>query len=162
MVSTMYQNLPQPKQNRVEAALLKEFSDHSLATAQVARIVKDAGIARGAFYHYFSDLEDAYLYLFGQVMAVVHQHVPRSGDMYQATADFITGVVDSQYHDLLRQHYAHNAAMLPSHQPTTNLSSVAWAQMTLCHETIRLALIDPAHQSQHLANLKQALAKLSD
>ncbi|QFQ91078.1 TetR/AcrR family transcriptional regulator [Lacticaseibacillus manihotivorans] len=162
MVSTMYQNLPQAKQERVEAALLKEFSTHALADAQVARIVSTANIARGAFYHYFSDLQDAYLYLFGQVMQAVHRNVPKSGDMYQATADFVNGAVDSEYHDLLRQHFAHNAAMLPSHQPTVDLPPIAWAQMTLCHETIRLSLIDSEHKAQHLANLKHALAKLAE
>ena len=162
MVSTMYQNLPQAKKDRVEAALLQEFSAHSLAEAQVSRIVSEANIARGAFYHYFSDLQDAYLYLFGQVMQIVHRNVPKSGDMYQATADFVNGAVDSEYHDFLRQHFAHNAAMLPSHQPAVDLTPTAWAQMTLCHETIRLGLIDAEHKAQHLANLQQALAKLSE
>lgn len=161
MVSKMYQNLPQAKQDRVEAALLAEFSAHPLAQAQVARIVSAAGIARGAFYHYFSDLQDAYMYLFGQVMQVVHRHVPQAGNSYDATAAFVNGAVDSQYHDFLRQHFAHNAAMLPTHQPTGDLDPLAWAQMTLCHETIRLSLIDPAHKAQHLADLKQALAKLA-
>lgn len=162
MVSTMYQNLSPAKQARIEAALLKEFSAHTLAQAQVARIVSDAEIARGAFYHYFSDLQDAYLYLFGQVMQVVHRDVPKSGEMYQATADFVNGVVNSQYQDFLRQHFVHNAAMLPRQTPTIALPATAWAQMTLCHETIRLSLIDPEHREQHLANLKQALAKLAE
>lgn len=56
MPSSTFTNLPDEKRQRIEAALLNEFSNHTLATAQVARIVKDAQIARGAFYKYFDNL----------------------------------------------------------------------------------------------------------
>ncbi|MEM5031883.1 hypothetical protein AAEZ42_05215 [Limosilactobacillus fermentum] len=49
MPSSTFTNLPDEKRQRIEAALLNEFSNHTLATAQVARIVKDAQIARGPF-----------------------------------------------------------------------------------------------------------------
>ncbi len=49
MVKATFENLSKDKQDRVTEALLKEFSAHTLASAQVARIVKEAGIARGPF-----------------------------------------------------------------------------------------------------------------
>ncbi|CAM3053531.1 hypothetical protein LEBU106379_03915 [Lentilactobacillus buchneri] len=49
MVSTTFTNLSDEKQTKIRKALLKEFTDQPLATAQVAPIVKTAGIARGAF-----------------------------------------------------------------------------------------------------------------
>lgn len=64
MPSSTFTNLPDEKRQRIEAALLNEFSNHTLATAQVARIVKDAQIARGAFYKYFDNLTDAYSYMY--------------------------------------------------------------------------------------------------
>lgn len=64
MVKETFTNLDEHKKQRVTQALLHEFSQHSLADAQVARIVKEANIARGAFYKYFTDLTDAYLYLY--------------------------------------------------------------------------------------------------
>ena len=48
MVLATFQHLDQTKQQRVLAALVTEFSQHPLAQAQVARIVKQADIARGA------------------------------------------------------------------------------------------------------------------
>ena len=50
MVSQTFKNLAPLKKERITAALLTEFSTYPLKDAQVARIVKDAQIARGAFY----------------------------------------------------------------------------------------------------------------
>ena len=60
MPTSTFENLNHEKRQKIEQALLHEFSEHSLALAQVARIVKEAEIARGAFYKYFADLKDAY------------------------------------------------------------------------------------------------------
>ena len=60
MVSTTFKNLAPDKQARIQSGLLNEFSAHPLADAQVARIVQQAQIARGAVYKYFTDLTDAY------------------------------------------------------------------------------------------------------
>ncbi|MDT7013413.1 TetR/AcrR family transcriptional regulator [Levilactobacillus namurensis] len=78
MPTTTFDHLTAPKRDRITAALLTEFSAHSLATAQVARIVKQADIARGAFYKYFADLTDAYQYLYGLALDQIHQAVPTS------------------------------------------------------------------------------------
>ena len=43
MVSETFINLSDEKKQKIEGALLKEFSTYPLAKAQVARIVKDAG-----------------------------------------------------------------------------------------------------------------------
>ena len=50
MPKSTFENLPEAKKQRVWRALLNEFSQHDLADAQVARVVKNAEIARGAFY----------------------------------------------------------------------------------------------------------------
>ena len=75
MVSTTFTHLSNEKQTKIRQALLKEFSEQPLAIAQVAPIVKTAGIARGAFYKYFDDLIDAYKYLYGiamQDLSLIH------------------------------------------------------------------------------------------
>ena len=76
MVSETFINLSDEKKQKIVGALLKEFSTYPLAKAQVARIVKDAGIARGAFYKYFGDLKDSYTYLYGLAMKDVHMGLP--------------------------------------------------------------------------------------
>lgn len=119
MVKATFENLSKDKQDRVTEALLKEFSAHTLASAQVARIVKEAGIARGAFYKYFEDLTDAYQYLFKLAMRDLHTGLTgRMGadELYQMTKDFVTKATGSQYYDLIRLHYAANEALLPSKQ----------------------------------------------
>ena len=75
MVSTTFKNLSADKQTKIRRALLKEFTEQPLATAQVATIVKTAGIARGAFYKYFEDLTDAYRYLYGVAMQDIHSDI---------------------------------------------------------------------------------------
>ena len=62
MVKKTFINLNSAKKQKIEQVMLDEFSNYDLNQANVARIVKEAGIARGAFYTYFDDLEDAYLY----------------------------------------------------------------------------------------------------
>ncbi len=64
MPSSTFEHLSEKKKNTIILALLHEFSEVSLSKAQVAPIVKDAEIARGAFYKYFSDLTDAYIFLY--------------------------------------------------------------------------------------------------
>ena len=53
MVKQTFKNLPSAKRRRIEAVLLEEFSTYPLADAKVSHIVKNANIARGAFYKYF-------------------------------------------------------------------------------------------------------------
>ncbi|WWL93967.1 hypothetical protein V6R94_10640 [Pediococcus acidilactici] len=49
MPSETLVKLKPTKKAAIETALLSEFSRYPVAEAQVARIVKDAGISRGAF-----------------------------------------------------------------------------------------------------------------
>lgn len=162
MVSDTFKRLAQEKQARVQKALLAEFSAHPFADAQVARIVADAGIARGAFYKYFDDLTDAYGYLFRQVMVAVHRQLPQTHDYYAATAAFVTGARDSVYQPFLRQHFEHNQGVLALSEPPVGPDAKAWAITTLCHETLRAALVDPGSAAARLAQLKAALALLNE
>lgn len=157
MVSETYLRLDAAKQQRILDALLQEFSAHSLATAQVARIVQAAGIARGAFYKYFDDLTDAYGYLFKQVMLEVHQDLPQERDYFKATQAFVLGAKQSRYQALLRQHYAHNQGLLAPSEPPVGPSPSAWAVKVLCHDTIRACLLDPDHAQARLKQLQAAL-----
>lgn len=118
MVSETFINLSDEKKTRIEKALLKEFSTYPLAKAQVARIVKDAGIARGAFYKYFGDLRDAYLYLYRLAMKEVHMGSPARlkefdpESFYQMTVNFIDQTKNSIYFDLIKLHLSQNQSFL--------------------------------------------------
>ena len=72
MVKQTFKNLPSAKRRRIEAVLLEEFSTYPLADAKVSHIVKNANIARGAFYKYFDDLIDAYVYMYHIAIEDIH------------------------------------------------------------------------------------------
>ena len=159
MVKATFENLSKDKQDRVTEALLKEFSVHTLASAQVARIVKEAGIARGAFYKYFADLTDAYQYLFKLAMHTGLIGRMGADELYQMTKDFVTKATGSQYYDLIRLHYAANEALLPSSRPK-QMPACTWAAMALSHEAIKEALLDPDKADFYLDREHEALEKL--
>ncbi|MDD6407973.1 MAG: TetR/AcrR family transcriptional regulator [Lactobacillus equicursoris] len=160
MVKATFTNLNAEKKAAVTAALLKEFSAHPLADAQVARIVKDAGISRGSFYKYFDDLTDAYQCLFSQAMQDLHTGVGRAStaaDIYQTTKDFISQAQNGRYYDLIRLHYIYNEAFLPQHQPRKNLPPRALAAMVISHAAIRESMLDPDNSQIYLDAEKVAL-----
>ena len=85
----------------------------------MARIVKEAQIARGAFYKYFADLTDAYQYLWGQVLHQIHSKDELRGQLKRQPADyanqvrqFLTTGEEQGLRDLLRLHYTVNEAQL--------------------------------------------------
>lgn len=84
MPSTTFLNLNEDKKQKITQSLLLEFSNHSVSEAQVTRIVKEAGIARGAFYKYFNDLQDAYTYLYQQAMVEIHEKITNSNQILSA------------------------------------------------------------------------------
>lgn len=167
MPSTTFDHLSAEKKNRVTAALLTEFSAHSLAEAQVARIVTTAGIARGAFYKYFADLTDAYQYLYRVALREIHRDA--GGDarqtfdadrIYQGVVDFVDQINDSQYYAFIRRHYAENESLLPVPPVAPQLPALAWAAMVLSHAAIKEILLQPADEAAVCARLQTTLKSL--
>jgi len=56
-------NLPEEKRQRIIEAAVDEFAEHPLRNASIARIIEKAGIPRGSFYQYFTDIKDLYKYI---------------------------------------------------------------------------------------------------
>lgn len=171
MPSPQFLRLPAVKQDKVLSALFHEFTHYSLANAQVARIVKDASIARGAFYNYFADLEDAYSYLFAHEMKEVHQPLwlnhkrQLSADDYlQQTTLFLKSVNRQKLRQLLIFHYQTNAGLLRQNKggqrwlpPEKEATPRQWATKTLIHQAIREAILNPRAEEQILRKLKVVL-----
>lgn len=169
MPSTTFDHLSAEKKDHIQQALLTEFSNHSLADAQVARIVKQAQIARGAFYKYFNDLTDAYRYLYRQAMVEVHQPITKqqgllTADQYlDQVQAFVTSINSGPYRayrDLVRLHFQTNEGLLTTAAGPTPHSAEEWAVMTLVHEAIKECLLNPAGQEQSLAYLARVLRRL--
>ena len=170
MVSETFRNLSDEKKEKIAKALLKEFSTYPLSKAQVARIVKDAGIARGAFYKYFGDLKDAYGYLYSLWNERVHMGPPtrlKEFDpefFYKMTVDFINQTRCSIYFDLIKLHLSQNQAFIGEDEKQKdaflNLNSQVWAAMVLTHEAIDLALFDKKNKAKILKRYHESLCLL--
>ncbi len=68
MVKQGFLNLKLEEQARVINAALDEFTDKDFEAASLNSIIAKAGISKGSMYHYFTNKEDLYLYIVGQVM----------------------------------------------------------------------------------------------
>lgn len=170
MVLSTFEHISVAKQDRVRQALLKEFSHYPLAKAQVARIVKEAGIARGAFYKYFTDLPDAYRYVFGIAMYEIHKSMPKSPtfdnvDQYvDSIRQFMAETDQAGYRELIEMHYRYNEGFLGS-QPSRILEGndgpAQWAITALYHQTVRDIILDPDRLDQRIEQLRTVLQKHS-
>ncbi|MEY8441164.1 TetR/AcrR family transcriptional regulator [Lactobacillaceae bacterium 24-114] len=164
MPSSTFLNLNDEKKQVITNALLEEFSKHSLPDAQVARIVKSAGIARGAFYKYFADLEDAYQYLYQKSITEIHQGITNNHQVLSAKGykkqitDFITKVMGGEYSKLFRLHYQVNEHLIQSNSTSLQPhSSMEWAVMVLSHETIKDTLENPKKAEELIERYYHAL-----
>ncbi|QLL70926.1 TetR/AcrR family transcriptional regulator [Lactobacillus sp. 3B(2020)] len=168
MPSQTFENLKVEKKDRIQAALLHEFSTYGLPDAQVARIVKEAQIARGAFYKYFGDLEDAYWWLWRQALNQIHSKDELTGRLAKTPAEyteqvrrFITQGEAKGLKDLITLHYTVNEAYLHS-QPVMppRFKAETWAVMTLTHQAVRECLLDEEDEEAILQRLETVLKKL--
>ncbi|MBA1392416.1 TetR/AcrR family transcriptional regulator [Lactobacillus sp. XV13L] len=168
MVKTTFTNLSASKKDLIRQALLHEFSSYPLQKAQVARIVKDAGIARGAFYKYFTDLTDAYLYLYHCAMQEIHAGFKRQVSFkpqvyYQAVVEFIEQTQSSKYARLVRMHVLFNENTVAEPFPSDalrKLDSQTWSAMVLSHAAIHMVLENPAQKEVVLDRFKAGLELL--
>ncbi|MBU3851596.1 MAG: TetR/AcrR family transcriptional regulator [Candidatus Paralactobacillus gallistercoris] len=150
------------KKQRINQALLLEFSQYPLAQAQVARIIKNAGIARGAFYQYFDNLTDAYQYLLQKALTDIHADLSKTNYqnptyLLDKMTTFINQVSNNDYFNLFKMHFKYNEVMLPDYISKQRLSTQAWVLATLSHATLRDIFIDKAHQTTYLQRFQEAI-----
>ncbi|RMC51555.1 TetR/AcrR family transcriptional regulator [Lactobacillus sp. ESL0228] len=170
MVKETFINLPLAKKDLVTDALLNEFSKYPLSKSQVARIVKNAGISRGSFYKYFTDLEDAYQYLYHYAMLQIHIPVRKmqkfsSGIFYKMVVNFIDQTQTSKFADLVKMHILYNEYALSQHFPDVRLlqlNSQNWSAMVLSHSAIRMILENENQKEKILTYLKAGLELLEE
>lgn len=90
MPKETFLNLPKEKKQRINELLLETFCKQHISQVKVAEIVEKMGMSRGAFYKYFQDLEDAYLYTIHNSSQLVHQDIMTFVD--QNKHDFFLGI----------------------------------------------------------------------
>ena len=169
MANSTFINLPAGKKKKIESALLKEFSSYPLAKAQVARIVKETGIARGTFYKYFIDLEDAYHYMYELALKSIHLSIKIKAQFdaqqyYVNVVHFIEEMQASTYAGLIKMHILYNESS-PGHPFTpkilAGLDPQNWGAMVLSHATIRLVLANPIQKKAIMTRFKASLELLN-
>jgi AcrR family transcriptional regulator len=171
MPTQTFLNLSDAKQERIFQALLTEFSHYSLADAQVARIVKEAQIARGAFYKYFADLTDAYHYVYHRAMMAIHEPLRalmhdnlQAADYMKFVRLFVDTAEKSRYYDLVKLHFDKNEALLSLNHAGSSIpapyTGQQWAIQVLCHTAIKEILLHPDQSDKFLSFLEAALQRL--
>ena len=60
MALPRFQNLEEPKQHAILAAAAEEFAERGFGAASFNRIIRRAGISKGAMYYYFADKDDLF------------------------------------------------------------------------------------------------------
>ena len=72
MPSETFNNLSEDKKERIITSLKNTFAKKSIFDASVKEVVEDLNIARGSFYQYFEDLEDAYFMILDRETVDIH------------------------------------------------------------------------------------------
>lgn len=162
MVTKTFENLKTNKQKQVYDALVAEFTTYSLVDAQVARIIKRADISRGSFYTYFSDLNDAYKWVFGQIMRTVHGHRDLDSLVKMVQDEPETHLFLQKYYQINEQYLAlHDEAFSASltprllHEDATEQEVKGWLAMTTGHDLMRKLFLYPERSVEINATYKK-------
>ncbi len=81
-------NLKDDKKEKIEKALIKEFSHNTFEKASISSIILEANIPRGSFYQYFEDKEDAIYYIIDKYLEKeknrIYQYLLKNeGDIFE-------------------------------------------------------------------------------
>lgn len=100
MPKDTFLNLKPEKRERIEKALIKEFSERSFEQASISNIITEAKIPRGSFYQYFEDKEDAIKYVIQKFIMIEHEKVynfliETNGDIFETSIKIFEHIVDS-------------------------------------------------------------------
>lgn len=81
-------NLKEEKKEKIEKALIKEFSNNTFEKASISNIIAKANIPRGSFYQYFEDKEDAIYYIINKYLEKeknrIYQYLLKNkGDIFE-------------------------------------------------------------------------------
>ena len=75
MPTKRFANLPEEKRRRIAEAAIAEYIQNGIDAAEVAGIVRRAGIPRGSFYQYFDDMSDLFGYVFAHLATIKMAHL---------------------------------------------------------------------------------------
>lgn len=99
MPKQTFYNLKDDKREKIEQALIKEFSQASFEQASISNIIMEAKIPRGSFYQYFEDKEDAVSYVIDKFIKqgkekIYNSLIINKGDIFQTSIDLYNHLLD--------------------------------------------------------------------
>lgn len=99
MPKQTFYNLKDYKREKIEQALIKEFSQASFEKASISNIIMEAKIPRGSFYQYFEDKEDAVSYVIDKFIKqgkekIYNSLIINKGDIFQTSIDLYNHLLD--------------------------------------------------------------------
>ncbi|AQP53369.1 TetR family transcriptional regulator [Vagococcus penaei] len=83
MPKETFLNLSTEKKEWMDLILLDNFYNQPISQVKVSQIVTDMQMSRGAFYKYFDDLDDAYLYIVKKYAMIIHIDIQRYINRYK-------------------------------------------------------------------------------
>lgn len=92
MPNSTFMNLDSAKKDMMNRILLHAFYEKHISQVTVSEIVTAMGMSRGAFYKYFTDLQDAYTYILSTQATLIHQTILQAIDANHS--DYFVGIKD--------------------------------------------------------------------
>lgn len=99
MPKQTFYNLKEEKREKIEQALLKEFSNNTFEEASISNIISEAQIPRGSFYQYFENKEDAVEYIINKYLKKEKEKIYTSllrnnGDIFKTSIDIYDYIIE--------------------------------------------------------------------
>ncbi|MGW0877744.1 TetR/AcrR family transcriptional regulator [Streptomyces sp. NPDC002740] len=95
MPTPTWTRLSPARRERVLVAAMDEFGTHGYSTGSLNVIAREAGVAKGSLFQYFSGKLDLFTYVAEQTSLRIYAHMRPWLDGYDGTGDFSTHLVDS-------------------------------------------------------------------
>lgn len=95
MPTPTWTRLSPARRERVLVAAMDEFGTHGYSTGSLNVIAREAGVAKGSLFQYFSGKLDLFTYVAEQTSLRVHAHMRPWLDGYDGTRDFSTHLIDA-------------------------------------------------------------------
>lgn len=99
MPKQTFYNLKEEKREKIEQALLKEFSNNTFEGASISNIIAEAQIPRGSFYQYFENKDDAVEYIINKYLKKEKEKIYTSllrnnGDIFKTSIDIYDYIIE--------------------------------------------------------------------
>ncbi|MGW1070838.1 TetR/AcrR family transcriptional regulator [Streptomyces aureus] len=95
MPTPTWTRLSPARRERILVAAMDEFGTHGYSTGSLNVIAREAGVAKGSLFQYFSGKLDLFTYVAEQTSLRIYAHMQPWLDGYDGTIDFTTHLVAS-------------------------------------------------------------------